>query len=70
MVTQVMTNYLMMCFAGAYKMLYLKWNKECKAIEKKEKIEVLLQDKACLLTTISGLKEEVYHLKFQTRRYD
>lgn len=44
-------------------MLYLKWNEECKAIEKlKEKIFVFLQDKRHFIATIIDLKEEVDHL--------
>lgn len=42
----------------SYKILYLKWNDVCKAGEKpKNKIEVLLQDKACLMNIVSKLKE-------------
>lgn len=42
----------------AYKIQYLKWNDECKAGEKqKEEIEVLIQEKARLMATISELKE-------------
>lgn len=53
----------------AYKLLYLKWNEECKASEKqKENIEVLLQDKARLIATVSKLKEEVDHLNLQFRK--
>lgn len=47
----------------AYKILYLKWITECKARNnQKEKFEVLFQDKACLMTTISDLNEEVHYL--------
>lgn len=43
--------------------LYLKQNDECKVSKKKkDKVEVLLQDKACLMTTISELKEDVDHM--------
>lgn len=42
----------------AYKILYLKWNDEWKASEKKkDKIGFLLQDKARLMATISELKK-------------
>lgn len=47
----------------AYKLLYLKSKEECISSEKqKEKISVVLRDKKNPTTTISELKEEVYHL--------
>lgn len=47
----------------AYKIMYLKWDDECKSDEKqKEKCEILLQDKARLMATISKLKEDIDHL--------
>lgn len=43
-----------------YKIMYLNWTEEYKVVEKKkEQIKALFQDKACLMLTISDLKEEV-----------
>lgn len=48
----------------AYKILYLNWKDECSSGEKqKAKINVLLQYKTNLITTITDLKKEIKHLK-------